>query len=295
MSEETSAASCRLSHRQHVLLCLLRAFGGELGEHDFQSLLFDYSRRCRERGVDAPYDFIAHERGPRSFTAVADRDRLARHGIFASGVWHLTAEGRRLADNLKNRDVAVFAARLKRLQRLGDASETDGNRRTTAGGHDRNQATESDNIPNGGLLATLGYEGRSYEAYFNQLLRLGISRLCDVRRNPLSRKWGFSKRLLSQGCEELGIRYEPFPELGIDAEQRTSLTDRAAYDALFARYEAMTLPHHRDAVAKIAGWIDAGERVAITCYERDSRDCHRSRLATAIVKAAAKSLLPRHL
>ena len=46
---------------------------------------------------------------------------------------------------------------------------------------------------------------------------------------------------------------------------------------------------------RIAGWIDAGERVAITCYERDSRDCHRSRLATAIVKTASRPLLPRHL
>ena len=64
---------------------------------------------------------------------------------------------------------------------------------------------------------------------------------------------------------------------------------------LFARYEATTLPRCRDAVVRIAGWIDAGERVAITCYERDSRDCHRSRLATAIVKAASGPLLPRHL
>ena len=292
MSEVVLPAAPRLLHRQRVLLSLLRAFGGEMRDCDFQRLLFDYSRRCRERGVDAPYDFVAQQHGPRSFTAAADRDRLARHGILVSGAWHLTAEGRRLADSLKNRDVAVFAAR---RQRRGDASGTDGNRQTPVGSHDRREVSEDSGSPNGGLLATIGYEGRSYEAYFNQLLRVGISRLCDVRQNPLSRKWGFSKRLLSQGCEELGIRYESFPQLGIESKQRAGLSGRTAYNRLFARYEAATLPRCRDAVNRIAGWIDAGERVAITCYERDSRDCHRSRLATAIVKTASGPLLPRHL
>ena len=292
MGEVVVAEAPRLLHRQRLLLSLLRAFGGEMRDCDFQRLLFDYSRRCRERGVDAPYDFVAQEHGPRSFTAVADRDRLARHGLLAAGTWHLTAEGRRLAGNLKNRDVAVFAAR---QQRRGDASGTDGNRQTPVGDHDRKEAPEDSGSPNGGLLATIGYEGRSYEAYFNQLLGQGISRLCDVRRNPLSRKWGFSKRLLSQGCEQLGIRYEPFPELGIKSKQRAGLSGQPAYNRLFARYEATTLPRCQGAVNRIAGWIDAGERVAITCYERDSRDCHRSRLATAIVKTASGPLLPRHL
>ena len=291
MSEVALAAAPRLLHRQRVLLSLVRAFGGEMRDCDFQHRLFDYSRRCRKRGGDAPYDFVIQDHGPRSFTAAADRDRLARRGIFVSGAWQLTAEGRRLAGNFKNRDVAVFAAR---FQRRRDGAGTDG-KQTPVGDRDRNEVAERNGGPNGGLLATIGYEGRSYEAYFNQLLQLGISRLCDVRQNPLSRKWGFSKRLLSQGCEELGIQYEPFPELGIESEHRASLGGRAAYNRLFDRYEATTLPRCRDAVARIAGWVDAGERVAITCYERDSRDCHRSRLASAIVKTADKPLLPRHL
>ena len=291
MSEVALAATPRLLHRQRVLLSLLRAFGGEMRDCDFQRRLFDYSRRCRKRGVDAPYDFVIQEHGPRSFTAAADRDRLARRGIFVSGAWQLTAEGRRLAGNFKNRDVAVFVAR---LQRRRDAAGTDG-KQAPVGDRDRSEVAERNGSPSGGLLATIGYEGRSYEAYFNQLLQLGISRLCDVRQNPLSRKWGFSKRLLAQGCEELDIKYEPFPELGIESEHRASLGDRGAYDRLFAQYEATTLPRCRNAVVRIAGWVDAGERVAITCYERDSRECHRSRVASAIVKIADNPLLPRHL
>ena len=238
--------------------------------------------------MHAPYDFIAHEHGPRSFTAVADRDRLAHRGIFASGAWHLSADGGRLAAGIKNHDVADFVAH---IQNRGDGSGTGGNRETPV--DHRGEAVSDNGSPNDGLLATIGYEGRSYEAYFNELLGSGISCLCDVRRNPLSRKWGFSKRLLSQGCDELGIRYEPFPELGIESGQRASLTGRATYDRLFARYEATTLPRCRDAVARITGWTEAGERVAITCYERDSRDCHRSRVAQAIVASADRPLQPR--
>lgn len=100
---------------------------------DFQRLLFDYDRRCRERGVDPPYDFVAQEEGPRSFTAAADRDRLARYGLFNSGVWRLTEEGHRLAGELENRDVAVFAAR---LQRRTDASGAGAENQAPVGDYD---------------------------------------------------------------------------------------------------------------------------------------------------------------
>ena len=288
MSKAAVAAVPRLFLRQRTVLSLLRAFGGKAEEDDFQGFLFDFSRRCRERGVDAPYDFVFLPEGPRSFTALADRDKLARRGILVPGSWNLTAKGRRIAAQFKNRDVAIFAARV--LHGNGHA--------IACGGHESARASHDDDANQGtecGLLATIGYEGQSYEAYFNKLLRHGISRLCDVRRNPLSRKWGFSKRLLAQGCEELGIRYEPFPELGIDSGRRAGLTGRAAYDRLFSRYESTTLPECRETVANIARWIEAGEHVALTCFERDPQDCHRSRLATAIVKAAATPLQPRHL
>ena len=210
------AGGVRLLHRERVLLSFLHAFGGEMRDGDFQVLLFDYSRRCRERGVDGAYDFIVQERGPRSFTAVADRDRLARCGFFVSGTWRLSAEGHRLAGNLKSRDLAVFAAG---WQRRRDVSGTDGEHAPVAN-HGRSGVADGNGSP-GGFLATIGYEGRSYEAYLNLLLGAGISRLCDVRRNPFSRRCGFSKRLLAQGCEEPGIRYEPFPELGIASQHRT--------------------------------------------------------------------------
>lgn len=182
-----------------------------MGDNDFQRLLFDYSRRCRERGVDPPYDFVAQEEGPRSSTAAADRDRLARHGLFTSGVWRLTEEGHRLAGELENRDVAVFAAR---LQRRTDASGAGVENQAPVGDYDPGEAVEDSGNPNGGLLATIGYERRSYEAYFNQLLGVGISRLCDVRRNPISRKWDSRSDSFLRAARSLASGMSPFRNWG---------------------------------------------------------------------------------
>lgn len=282
----------RLLRRQRVLVSLLDQVGGEMGERDFQELLFDYCLQCREHGVDSPYDFITDERGIQSFTSIADRNRLARRGIFTSDAWHLTAKGHQIAQDLGNRDATDFASHHRSRDH---GSETDGKCRSRFNRHDQSRTAIDNSNPNGGLLATIGYEGRSYEAYLNELLRSGISCLCDVRRNPLSRKWGFSKRVLSQGCNQVGIQYKAFPELGIEARHRVGLSDRAAHDRLFAWYEAETLPRRQDAVARITAWVEEGKRVAITCYERDPEDCHRSRIARAIMAIAAQPMPLKHL
>ena len=64
-------------------------------------------------------------------------------------------------------------------------------------------------------LCTIGYEGSTLENYLNRLLRDGVTLLCDVRRNPLSRKYGFSKGTLAKACEGVGIRYDGWFVTGI--------------------------------------------------------------------------------
>ena len=51
-------------------------------------------------------------------------------------------------------------------------------------------------------------------SYLNLLLTNSVTLLCDVRRNALSRRYGFSKSTRSKACEGVGIRYEHLPELG---------------------------------------------------------------------------------
>ncbi|MCX6907810.1 MAG: DUF488 domain-containing protein [Verrucomicrobia bacterium] len=144
-------------------------------------------------------------------------------------------------------------------------------------------------------LCTIGYEGNSLEGYLNRLLRAGVTLLCDVRRNPLSRKYGFSKSTLSKTCEGVGIRYEHLPELGIASEERRELRTQADYDALFAAYERESLPQQAPALAKIRAWVKAGERVALTCFEALPQKCHRHCVAKALEKEFGRALTARHL
>ena len=123
----------------------------------------------------------------------------------------------------------------------------------------------------------------------NQLLCASVTLLCDVRRNPLSRKYGFSKSTLRKACEGVDIRYEHLPELGIASEERRDLKTQADYDALFATYERNDLPQHKPALEKIGSWIGQGERVALTCYEAQPNQCHRHCVSEAVEQITRKA------
>ena len=144
-------------------------------------------------------------------------------------------------------------------------------------------------------LATIGYEGRTLEGYLNELIKAGITVLCDVRRNAISRKYGFSKSTLANACDGVGIRYEHLPELGIASELRQTLETQADYDALFADYERDELPKQASALSKIRGWIKTGARVALTCFEREPQSCHRHCVAEAIELGSDQRIVAQHL
>jgi uncharacterized protein (DUF488 family) len=147
----------------------------------------------------------------------------------------------------------------------------------------------------GPSLSTIGYEGHSLESFLTTLLRGGVTVLCDVRRNPLSRKYGFSKTTLARGCEGVGLRYEHIPELGIASDRRKALETQADYDALFAQYERRWLPKQGAALEEIQAWIRQGDRVALTCYEHQPSQCHRGCVARAIEARSGMRLTARHL
>lgn len=124
------------------------------------------------------------------------------------------------------------------------------------------------------VLFTIGYEGLSLEAYMNKLIRVGVSLLCDVRRNPLSRKFGFSKRVLASVLRRINIDYHHIPELGIDSDKRKFLKTAADYERLFMHYRR-TLPKRETATAKVFHLLEQHKRVALTCYEKEPHCCHR--------------------
>ena len=247
--------------------------------------------------------------GALSFTSYADRRKLVERGLLADDEedWRLTEDGRKAIGRTTDPELSAFARRHRDLR--GDALVAETYRRfpyyaTRSEISERVLRGDSAALerieaarPVGRLAAvsTLGYEGRTLESYLNELLRPGVTLLCDTRRNAISRKYGFSKSTLSNGCEGVGIRYEHLPELGIASEQRRSLETQADYDALFAEYERTNLPQQTETLAKIAGWVKAGERVTLTCYERLPQHCHRHCVAEALESTFGREFAARHL
>lgn len=297
-----------LFERQKILLALLDSLGGEVSNLDFQKLLFLY---CQEQQQSPSYEFVPYRFGGFSFTSYADRRRLIERQLLVNddSVWKLTKEGRsavsvatdvlkkmlcfaRDYESLRGDDLVAetyrkypyYAANSEIAGRVLrddvaalDAIEANRPARTTAG------------------VSTIGYEGRSLEGYLNCLMGAGVTLLCDVRRNPLSRKYGFSKRTLASGCHGVGIRYEHLPELGIASEDRRQLATQASYDTLFATYKREALPLQEAALTKIREWVNEGERVALTCFELLPHQCHRHCVADALHGKYGNSFSPVHL
>ncbi len=284
-----------LFDRQKRLLALVDALGGEVGSLDFQKLLFLH---CQEVEVQPSYEFVPYRFGGFSFTSYADKRRLVEQGLLTEDerVWKLTPEGKLAAKvpPLARMRMDGFARSHAALR--GDALVAEAYRRHpyyAIRSEMAERVLAGDEPALGAIraarpatsrpgLCTIGYEGRTLENYLNCLLRDGVTLLCDVRRNPLSRKYGFSKGTLGKACVGVGIRYEHLPELGIASEERRELNSQADYDALFAEYERSSLPQQGAALALIRGWIEGGQRVALTCFERLPHQCHRHCVAEAL-------------
>jgi len=123
-------------------------------------------------------------------------------------------------------------------------------------------------------IYTIGYEGHSFESYVNKLLEQGVSLLCDVRKNPLSRKFGFSKGVLSRLLPKLGIEYVHLPDLGIRSEKRQELNTADDYARLFEVYRE-TLPQKAESLGLLEKLYTEHHRIALTCFEKASSSCHR--------------------
>lgn len=295
-----------LFERQRVLLTLLDALGGQSAPTDFQKLLFLYTREQTEPS----YEFVPYRFGCFSFSSYADKRRLIEQGLLVDDAqqWLMTDAGREAAR--KRAVMPLLAGRFSREHAglRGDALVAEVYRRhpyyatrseivdkVLTNPADRARVEQAKPKAAAAGLLTIGYEGKCLETYLNQLLRAGVTLLCDVRRNPLSRKYGFSKSTLSHACEGVGIRYEHLPQLGIASEERRELNTQADYDALFADYERKSLPQQTAALAMIQSWISEGQRVALTCFELHPHQCHRHCVAEAVEHLTSHSLRAEHL
>lgn len=278
-----------INYRQKTLLGLLKTFKGRLPRRDFQKYLFLFTQEFENQ---PSFEFVPYKYGCFSFQSYADKRRLIEIGaLIDEEDWHLDRNfnnGHVFDDKAFDRFYRKYSA-LK-----GDALVQDVYRRYPY------YAIKSEIVPRlmdedeiaaitsahpktvKPCFFTIGYEGSSFEGYLNRLIKNNVKTLVDVRRNPLSRKYGFSKKTLSETVEKLGIAYIHIPQLGISSDQRQELNTQADYDRLFASYEKNELKKNKAALNQLLEIVKDRQRVAITCFEAHVCMCHRGRVAKAL-------------
>lgn len=132
-------------------------------------------------------------------------------------------------------------------------------------------------------LFTIGYEQATPSAVLGELKRARVDLVVDTRAVAASRRPGFSKRALAAGLDEAGIGYVHLQKLGTPAEGRQAA--RAGdLDTLWRVYDKhIKTPEAQGALDELLALLKSGKRIALLCYERDPKHCHRSRIA-ALVK-----------
>lgn len=280
-------------YRQKILLALIEAFGGRLKSRDLQKYLFLFTQKCQQ---DKSYEFVPYKYGCFSFQSYADRRNLADAGHLMQGEdWELNEPG--YLNQLKKGDAQKILSFKKYYEHLsGDELIKEVYRGFP---YYAINSQIANRLMNDNELAfieaerpsqmepcffTIGYEGQSFEHYLNRLIRSNVKLLCDVRKNPLSRKYGFSKSTLSDSLGKLGIEYKHLPELGIVSEKRQELKSQSDYDKLFDEYEKTTLKENGDALDQLRSLLTEYKRVAITCFEAEPCQCHRGRVAKQLAK-----------
>lgn len=133
-------------------------------------------------------------------------------------------------------------------------------------------------------LFTIGYEKSRPDAVLKELKRARVELLVDTRAVAASRRPGFSKRALSAALDDAGIAYVHLQKLGTPAEGRSAARN-GDIDTLWRVYDKhIATPEAQAALEDLIGLIKEGKRIALLCYCRDPKTCHRSRIVANVKK-----------
>ncbi len=292
-------------YRRKIMLGLLQLFDGQLDKIRLQKLLFLFTNKQSK----SEYDFIPYKFGCYSYSANADMTTMVKRGLLNED--EKSFEKKDNVDYLKQlkpddllqlRAIKALYGKMSATALMkhtytnfpfyATRSEAASNILTKT---ELEKVSKSKPKVNKTVLYTIGYEGISLEEYLVRLLKNDIKLLVDVRNNPLSMKFGFSKSQLKKYCESVGIQYMHFPEVGITSDQRQELNSQSDYDKLFATYRKNNLTKTIDTQTELLNLLKLHKRIALTCFEADICQCHRKHLAEAIQNLPAFSYDVKHI
>jgi uncharacterized protein (DUF488 family) len=130
-------------------------------------------------------------------------------------------------------------------------------------------------------IFTIGYEKRDIDGLISLLHDAGVGLLADIRQKPFSRVACFRSRPLSGYCENVGIEYRNWPELGSTDELRNELKATGDFKRFENRFRKHVANVGQAALEELA--VEAGKKsTALLCYERLHEECHRSTVAAML-------------
>lgn len=292
-------------YRRKVILALLENSGGRLSKTDLQKLLFLFTSMQEE----PVYDFLPFKYGCYSPLATQDLKTMAKYNMVEEQEtgWALKTKVNYFLELKSNdqKNLLSFIHQFKNLRGtnlvrhvykeypfFAIKSEIKNEILTKDELKKVEKSTPHKEEP---CLFTIGYEGKSVEKFITQLINEDVKVLCDIRKNPLSMKFGFSKNQLKGILEAVGIEYLAISGLGIESGDRKSLKTPADYENLFLVYENTTLVTNQKDLSLLACTLKSKKRIALTCFEADHHSCHRSRTAKALLSILPKNINLIHL
>jgi uncharacterized protein (DUF488 family) len=289
-------------YRRKILLALIEAFDGNLKSTDCEKLLFNFCKMTQKNY----YDFFPYRFGPFSFVSYYDKTRLTELGLLKptqdfelskkhSYLKEINLSDRKALIELKAmglvgkrliqktyRENPQFTVKSELLLKLFDANEI-------------KQLQFAWNLDESPLIFTTGYEGESIDSFLYKLITNNIMAVADVRSNPQSMKYGFSKKSFSSFIEKAGLKYFHIPELGIPSTMRKGLGQTFTHKKLFEKYETSILPKQENAKDCLIDLISTYPRIALVCFEADHHFCHRYILIENLKKEKKLSKSVVHL
>ena len=282
----------KINNRQKSLLNLLQLFGGELNKTDCQKLMFLF---CNVYGKTL-YSFFPYRFGSFSYILNQDKSKLREQGFLRDTPGYSVTEFYNSRNDLKcidYSDLIDFAFNFSNIRGenlinyvYNEFPYFASNSEIKDHYLSKNMSgfEYCDTIENEPCLLSLGYEGLSIDEFLNKLNFHKIKIVIDVRKKPVSRKYGFSKNKLEKYLSRINIAYHHFPNLGVSKEIREKLGKSLNYVEFFHRYKTEVLKFNQADIKDIVSLSKSYSRMAIMCFEKNYKKCHRYELLQSISK-----------
>lgn len=270
-------------YRRKILLSLIEFCGSSLSNTRLEKLLFLYSIKHNNY-----YDFFPFKYGCFSLQSYHDKRILIKKEFLEnSEKSFILKKNISFIDKIKSedrKDLMNFCLKNKKLTNQQLIRKTyleypfyasksiilddvlDGDEKKMIHNHRKlNQKT----------MFTIGYEGKTIDKYLQILIQNHINTIIDVRKNPYSMKFNFTKKKFSEHLKRVDIDYIHTPELGIESNRRAKLETDEDYKNLFDHYQKNNLVNQVNKLKKLYDTLNNRKRIALTCFERDFNYCHR--------------------